>query len=173
MHGRLLWPSYRNTHPRPFSDNARGSAGPRIRARMHYALRCRAHPPLGSWLSARERSRQPEPWEHAVFEAGHGGDPVAGEGKDVDADPVADAVEGAQVGPKRWLTVGTRPHEFEPPARAQDTGAETSNDISALVLEWHRWHRDEDVVRQKRHQRVEIGGLPRAYELHHGRILRV
>ncbi len=23
---------------------------PRIRARMHYALRCRAHPLLGSWL---------------------------------------------------------------------------------------------------------------------------
>jgi len=45
------------TLPRPFSDNARGSAGPRIRARMHYALRCRAHPPLGSWLSAGERSR--------------------------------------------------------------------------------------------------------------------
>jgi hypothetical protein len=35
------------------------------------------HP--GSWLSAREGSRQPEPWEHLVFEAGHGGDSVAGE----------------------------------------------------------------------------------------------
>src|SRR6266851_6490524 len=34
-----------------------GRAAPGIRARMHYALRCRAHPLLGSRLSARERSR--------------------------------------------------------------------------------------------------------------------
>jgi AcrR family transcriptional regulator len=40
-------------------------------------FRCRAPPPLGSWLSAGERSRQPEPAEHAVVEAGHGADPVA------------------------------------------------------------------------------------------------
>ena len=40
------------------------------------------HSASRSWLSARERSRQPEPWEHAVLEAGHGADPVAGEGED-------------------------------------------------------------------------------------------
>ena len=33
-------------------------------------------------LSVRERSRQPEPCEHAVVEAGHGANPVAGEGGD-------------------------------------------------------------------------------------------
>jgi len=38
---------------------------------------------LGSCLPARERSRQAEPWEHAVVEAGEGADPVAGEGEDV------------------------------------------------------------------------------------------
>lgn len=32
------------------------------------------------WLSTREQLRQPEPWEHAVLEAGHGADAVAGEG---------------------------------------------------------------------------------------------
>ena len=31
-----------------FLTTRAGSAGPRIRARMHHALRCRAHPPLGA-----------------------------------------------------------------------------------------------------------------------------
>jgi hypothetical protein len=48
-----------------------------------------------AWLSARERSRQLEPWENAVVEASHGADPVGGEGKNVEADSVADAVRGA------------------------------------------------------------------------------
>ena len=39
-------------------------------------------PPLESWLSARQRSRQPEPGEHAGLKAGHGADPVAGQGED-------------------------------------------------------------------------------------------
>jgi len=37
---------------------------------------------------------------------------------------VADAGRGAQVGSERRLTVGSRPHEVEPPARAEDAGAE-------------------------------------------------
>src|SRR5215472_4584753 len=61
---------------------------------------------FGCWLSARQRSRQPERWEHAVVEAGHGADPVAGEGEHVQAGPVADAVEAAQVGPEGRLAVG-------------------------------------------------------------------
>jgi len=85
---------------------------------------------------------------------------------------VADAGRDAQVGSERRLTVGSRPQEVEPPPRAEDVGAEAGHEVSAFVLEWHRWHRDEDVVRQKRHQRVEIGGLPRVYELRRGRILR-
>jgi hypothetical protein len=52
-----------------------------------------------SGLSARERSRQPEPWEHAVVEAGDGADPVAGEGEEEKADTVADAGRAAQIGP--------------------------------------------------------------------------
>src|SRR5260370_30107888 len=80
------------------ADNARGLAGPRIRARMHYAVRCRAHPPLGSWLSARERSRYPEPWEDAVFEPGHGGNTFAGEGKGGKTDPLAHARRGGPAG---------------------------------------------------------------------------
>jgi hypothetical protein len=124
-----------------------------------------------NWLSARERSRQPKPWEHGVLKAGHGADPVAGEGEDVEADPVADAGRGAEVGPERWLTVGSRWHEVEPAARAEEAGTEAAHDVSALILEGHRWHRDEDVVGQKGHQRVEIGGLPRAYELRHDCIL--
>src|SRR5260370_3700568 len=91
------------TLPRPFSDNARGSAGPRIRARMHYALRCRAHPPLGSWLSARERSREPEPSRHAVIETGHCADPGAGEGEGREADPLAAGRLVAAGGPARPL----------------------------------------------------------------------
>jgi hypothetical protein len=38
---------------------------------------------------------------------------------------------------------------------------------SALVFEWHRWHRHNDIVSQERHQRIEIGGLPSADELHY------
>jgi hypothetical protein len=49
--------------------------------------------------------------------------------------------------------------------------AEAGHDVSAFVFEGHRWHRDEDVIRQKGHERVEIGGLPRADELRHDRIL--
>src|SRR6266508_3610103 len=63
---------------------------------------------LGSCLSARKRSRQPEPWEHAAVEAGEGADPVAGEGEDEQAGSMADAGGGAKVGPERRLTVGTR-----------------------------------------------------------------
>src|SRR5688572_4807129 len=48
----------------------------------------------------RERSRQPEPREHVAIEAGHRADPVAGEGEDEEAGPVADARTDAQVGPE-------------------------------------------------------------------------
>src|SRR5215831_1968822 len=111
------------------------------------AFRCRAHPPLGSWLSARERSRQPEPWEHAVLEAGHGTNPVAGQGEDVQADPCAHAGREAQVGSERGLVVGAGPHEVESPPAVEDAGAEAGRGVSALILEGHRWHRDENVVR--------------------------
>jgi hypothetical protein len=48
----------------------------------------------------------PEPWEHAVLEAGHGADPVAGEGEDDEAGPMADTAGGrAQVNPERRLTI--------------------------------------------------------------------
>src|SRR6266700_7035616 len=93
---------------------------------------------LGSWLSAWERSRQPEPREHGVLKAGHGADPVAGKREHEEADPVADAVGGAQVGPERRLTVGSRRDEVEPPARAEQAGAEAGHDVSTLVLEGHR-----------------------------------
>src|SRR5258708_29162266 len=66
---------------------------------------------LGSCLSAGERSRQPEPCEDAVLEAGHGADPVAAEGEDVEAGAVADARGGAQVRPGRPVAPGPRrPH---------------------------------------------------------------
>ena len=63
--------------------------------------------PLGSWLSDGERSRQPEPWEHAVVEAGEGADTVAGEGEDEQAGSMADVGGGAKVGPERRLTIGS------------------------------------------------------------------
>ena len=47
-----------------------------------------------SGLPARQRSRQPERREHAVVEAGHGADPVAGEGEDIHAGAVPDAGGG-------------------------------------------------------------------------------
>ena len=59
---------------------------------------------------------------------------------------MADAVGAAQVGSERRLTVGSRPHQVEPPARAEQTGAEAGHDVSAFVFKRHRWHRDEDVV---------------------------
>ena len=46
-------------------------------------------------LSARERSGQIEPWDHAVFKAGHGGDLVATKREYIEADPVANAIGGA------------------------------------------------------------------------------
>ena len=128
--------------------------------------------PIGNGLSARERSRQPKPSEHGVLKAGHGADPVAGEGEDVQADSVADAGRGAQVDPERRLTVGSRRHEVEPAARAEQTGAEAGDDISALVCEGIGGiEMNASSVSRAGHQRVEIGGLPRADELRHDRIL--
>jgi hypothetical protein len=54
---------------------------------------------------------------------------------------VADATRGAQLGSERRLPVGSRPDKVEPPARAEDTGAEAGHEVSALVFEGHRWHR--------------------------------
>jgi hypothetical protein len=96
--------------------------------------------------------------------------PVAGEGEDQEADPVADAGRGAQIGPERRLTVGSCPYEVKPPARVEDAGAEAGHDVAALAFERHRRHRDEEVFRQKGHQRRVIGGLVRAHELRHDRI---
>ena len=51
--------------------------------------------PIDTSLPARERSGQIEPWDHAVFKAGHGGDLVATEREYIEADPVANAIGGA------------------------------------------------------------------------------
>jgi len=64
------------------------SFGPRRRAISHAAYRPRAE------SSVRERLRQPEPAEHAAVKAGHGADPIAGEGQDEEAGSVADAAGG-------------------------------------------------------------------------------
>jgi hypothetical protein len=84
---------------------------------------------------------------------------------------VADAGRGAQVGPESRLTIGSRRDEVKPSARTKDAGTQAGHDLAALVFEGNRWHRDEDIVGQKGHQRVEIGGLVRADELRHNRIL--
>src|SRR5262249_60884754 len=49
-------------------------------------------------------------------------------------------------------------------------GAEAGDDVSAFVSEGHRRHRDEHVVGQQGHQRVEVGGFPRVGELGHERV---
>jgi hypothetical protein len=67
--------------------------------------------PPGRRLPARERSGQPEPRQHAVVEAGHGADLVAGQGEHAEAGRVADSGQGAQVGPERGLAVGARRDE--------------------------------------------------------------
>ena len=73
----------------------RPESGRRGRLRRATA-RCAGHSGgRGTGLSARERSRQPEPWEDAVIEAGHGADPLAGEGEHVEAGPLADAGRAA------------------------------------------------------------------------------
>src|SRR5262249_3089831 len=48
-----------------------------------------------------------ETCEHAVFEAGHGADAVAGQGNDIESDTVTRAAGGAQVGPERGLSIRT------------------------------------------------------------------
>src|ERR1017187_9293481 len=103
---------------------------------------------MGGWLSAPKRSREGEPREHAVVEAGHGADPVAGEGEHVEAGPVADAGSGAQVSPERRLAVGSRRDKVESTARAEQAGAEAGHHVAAFVFEGDRWHGDENVVCQ-------------------------
>jgi NAD(P)-dependent dehydrogenase (short-subunit alcohol dehydrogenase family) len=53
----------------------------------------------------------------------------------VEADPVPGAVRRAQVRPERRLTVGTRRHQVEPPARTEDAAEESSRDVPALIFE--------------------------------------
>lgn len=60
--------------------------------------------------------------------SGHGADPVAGEVRTMRPPPRADAGRGAQVGSERRLTVGSRPHEVEPPARAKCRDSHTCRD---------------------------------------------
>ena len=90
--------------------------------------------------------------------------PVPGEGQDEEADAVAGAVGGAQVDAEGRLAVGARGHQVEAAAGAEDAGAEVGDGVAALVLEGHRRHRDEDVVGQQGHHRVEVGGLVGADE---------
>src|SRR5262249_17063884 len=75
-----------------------------------------------------------------------------------------------QVGAERGLAVGAGGDEVEPAARGEQAGAEAGDDVSAFVSEGHRRHRDEHVVGQQGHQRVEGGGFPRAGELGHERV---
>ena len=98
-------------------------------------------------------------------------DPVAGEREDVEADPVTDTRRTAEIGSECRLTVGSRRHQVKPPARMEKGGTEAGHDVSSLIFEGHPWHRHENVVREKSHQRVEIGGLPRVDELRHDTLL--
>src|ERR1043166_10005003 len=106
------------------------------------------------WLPAWEGAWEPEPRQHAVVEAGHGADPVAGQGEHVEAGRVADSGRDAQVDPERGLAVGSGRHEVEHAARAELAGPVAGHEVSALVSEWLRRHRDEDVVGQQGYQRV-------------------
>src|SRR3982751_2450653 len=99
--------------------------------------------PLGRPVVVRQRAWQAEPGQDAVLEAGQGADPAAVEGEDVETDPVADAIGGAQVGAERRLAVGPRRNEVEPAARAEDGGAEAGHDLRPLVLEGHRRPRQQ------------------------------
>ena len=84
---------------------------------------------------------------------------------------MADAGGGAKVGPERRLTIGSRRHEVNPPARAEDAGEEAGHVVAALVLEGNRWHGDVDIVGEQVDQRVEIPGRVGADELCHKRLL--
>src|SRR6266542_1909001 len=150
------------------SEAPRPSNPPRLLGYLVSVL-ARSRPRHGahseSCLSARERSRQPEPWEHALVEAGDRADPVAGEGEDVEAGPVADAAGGGpNVDPERRLAIRPRRHEIKRPARAEDAGVEAGHDVAALVFEGNGRHRDEDIGGEQGDQRVDIAGLVRADE---------
>ena len=122
-------------------------------------------------LSAGERSRQTKPGQHAVLEAGHGADPVAGEGEHDEASRMADTARGMYVEPDCRLTVRAGRHEVVAAASAEKEGAEAGHHVAALVFEGHRRHGHEDVVGQQGHQRVEIGRFVRADKLGHERSL--
>src|SRR4029077_3530671 len=56
-------------------------------------------------------------------------------------------------------------------ARTELAGPVARHGVSALVSEGLRRHRDEHVIGQQGHQRVEVGRLPRAGEQGHDRVL--
>jgi hypothetical protein len=58
----------------------------------------------------------------------------------LETDTVAQTVRGAQVGSECRLTVRSRAHKIEPPARREDVGTEAGHEVSTFVFERYRWH---------------------------------
>jgi hypothetical protein len=78
-------------------------------------------------------------WEHAVVEAGDAANPIAGEGEDEEAGPVAEAGRGVgrpRTPADRWLASG-RGQTLGPSGNA---GEQAGHDVAALVFEGNRWH---------------------------------
>ena len=121
--------------------------------------------------SRRQRSGKPERRENDILEARHRADPVAREGEDINAHSMTDIGRPAQVNPEGRLTISPRRHQVIRSARVEEAGTEAGNDVSALVLERHRWHRDKHVVGEESHEHVKFSGFPRLRELGHDRIL--
>src|SRR5262249_875715 len=94
----------------------------------------------------RERLRQPERWEHPVFEARQGADAVAGEREHKEAGGVTDAATGGtKVGAERGLAIRSRRHEVVRSA-AHEAGAEARDNVAAVVFERNGRHGHADVA---------------------------
>ena len=59
---------------------------------------------------------------------------------------MTDAGRGAEVSPERRLTVGSRRHEVEPPARAASCSRRSESRRHGPRIRGERWHREEDIV---------------------------
>src|SRR5262249_8958131 len=132
---------------------------------LHAPSRPLPNPTPGGASFSWERLWEPEPWEHAVVEAGHGADPIPGEGEDEESGSVADAARGgAKIGAERRLTICLRRHKVMR-SMPEEAGQEAGRGVAAEVFEGNRRHRDAHIGGEQGHQPVDVTGLPCANEL--------
>src|SRR5215467_14923755 len=127
--------------------------------------RCSLHP-VRPVLSALQGAGEAEVGQDAGVEAGHGADLVAGEGDDDQPGRVPDAsLRVLEVHAEGGLPVGPGRYEAGSPAWPEGGGGQVpGGQVTALVLQWMRWHPQRDVLGEQGDDGRDVAGLVGAGE---------